>query len=75
MYDNILLDQDFFSRTDPILIEVLKELKGEADSGCSLSIATIPDDIVWRIDVDDDLMYEWVVEGPPPRKWYGKPLE
>ena len=75
VYDNILIDQDCFSRTDQILIDALKELKDEADNRLSLSIATIPDDIEWRIDIDDEYMHEWVVEGPPPRKWYGKPLQ
>ena len=72
--DNILIDQRNFSRTDPILIEVLRELKREADGNSSLSIASIPDDIEWHIDGDDDGLSEWVVEGPKPKIWYGEPL-
>jgi hypothetical protein len=65
---------DGLSRTDTALIEVLKELKHDADPHGMLSIATIPDGIEWHIDSDSEYGGEWVVEGPTPRVWYGKPL-
>lgn len=65
---------DGLSRADTTLIEVLKELKHDADPNRMLSIATIPDDIEWHIDSDPEYGGEWVVEGPVPRVWYGKPL-
>ncbi|MDD4279694.1 MAG: hypothetical protein PHX74_08185 [Candidatus Sumerlaeales bacterium] len=73
--DNLLLDADNFSCTDTILIEVLNEMGRKADRRGCLSIATIPDDIEWYIDGDSEYFCEWVVEGPRPRKWYGKRLE
>jgi hypothetical protein len=72
--DNILIDWHNFSRTDQMLIEVLKELKREADANGCLTIATIPDGIEWHIESDSEYGTEWVVEGPTPRVWYGKPL-
>ena len=72
--DNILIDWHNFSRTDPILIEVLRELKHEADANSCLTIATIPDGIEWHIESDSEDGTEWVVEGPWPKTWYGKPL-
>ena len=73
--DNLLLDADNLSNTDTILIEVLNEIGCKADRRGCLSIATIPDDIEWYIDGDSEYFCEWIVEGPRPRKWYGKPLE
>lgn len=41
-------------RNDPILIQVVKELKDEASGDCSrLRIIEIPDDVEWEIDEYD----------------------
>lgn len=71
---NILIDSNSLSRTDKVLIGVLRELKDKADVHKMLSIATIPDDIEWHIESDPEWNTEWVVEGLRPRIWYGQPL-
>ena len=48
------VDGLFDDRTDPTLISVLEELGGKALGYTGLSIAEIPDDIEWHIEVDLD---------------------
>jgi hypothetical protein len=48
-------------RTDPILIQVIRELKSKANSRFSkLKIVKIPDDVEWEIEEYDGS--EWVAE-------------
>lgn len=67
---------DPFSRTDEILISVLRELGQEAQGHCTLYIAEIPDYIEWHIESDSDDFREYAVEGAYHNhdRWYGKPL-
>jgi hypothetical protein len=45
----------FNDRTDPILIQVIKELKEKANGKCAeLKIVDIPDDVEWVIESDDE---------------------
>ena len=49
------------SRTDNLLIQVIKELGKEADGHCAkLKVVEIPDDIEWEIEEYDGI--EWVAE-------------
>ena len=65
-----------FSRTDKILISVLRELGGEAQGHCALYIADIPDYIEWHIESDSDGFREYAVEGVFHNhdRWYGEPI-
>jgi len=54
-------DKNFFNdytidRTDPILVQVVEELKEEANDSCSkLKVIDIPDNIEYEIDEYDGL--------------------
>lgn len=53
-------------RNDPVLVDVVKELKEKAENRfSSLKIVNIPDDVEWEICEYDGL--EWVAE--KHRKW------
>jgi len=72
------VDGLFDDRTDPTLISVLEELGGKALGYTGLSIAEIPDDIEWHIEVDLDTHTEWIEEGPPRERreiWCGEPIK
>lgn len=48
-------------RTDPFLIEVIKQLKDKANGSCAkLKIIEIPDDIEWEVKEYDG--NEWIAE-------------
>jgi len=59
-------DDSYFSSSDiernsSILIQVIEELKAEANGSCAdLKIVEIPDDVDWAIEEYDGL--EWVAE-------------
>ena len=56
----------YINRNDPILIEVVEELKEEANNKFSnLKIIFIPDDVEWEIEEYDGM--EWIAE--KHRKW------
>ena len=73
---NHVVDEPF-SRTDPVLITILKELGREALSYCDIYIADVPDGIIWHIDRMGESLKEFVVEGPPayPRTWIGTSID
>ena len=56
-YQRRLIDDDFFypdvERNDPILVEVVEELKekanGDRSSGTDLKVVEIPDNVDWEI--------------------------
>jgi len=48
-------------RDSPILIQVIEELKDEANGHCAnLKVVEIPDDVDWTIEEYDG--FEWVAE-------------
>ena len=50
-------------RTDPILVQVVKQLgeqAGERHFGSDLKVVTIPDDVEWTIEEYDGV--EWIAE-------------
>ena len=65
-----------FSRTDEILIRILRELGQDAPGHCQLYIADIPDGIEWHIETGSDDFRECAVEGSYhyPQHWYGEPI-
>jgi hypothetical protein len=63
-YINEIKENNYFAdwdieRTDPILIEVVEKLY--KNTGNSLKVVEIPDDVKWEIK-QGDLGHEWVAE-------------
>jgi hypothetical protein len=66
LYRSISLDSRPVKRDDPLLIQVVEELKDKANgAGAKLTIVEIPDGVDWEIDEYDG--NEWVAENH--RRW------
>ena len=60
-YDEQTFTPRELKRDDPILVQVVEELKGKADGRCaSLKIVDVPDGVNWAIEEYDGR--EWVAE-------------
>jgi len=54
-------EHDSDLRTDPVMIQIVEQMKGHAaDKVSHLVVITIPDDIEWYVDQYDGI--EWVAE-------------